>query len=82
MAVERDDWYTVKEAARILKVHPNHIYELVGRGELEARRLGRVIRISGNALRSVDRGVGPVTQQLRRVTEVRKRANGPTKRDR
>jgi excisionase family DNA binding protein len=50
MAPQSDQWFTVKEAARILKVHPNFVYALVRKGQLEAGRLGRVIRISREAL--------------------------------
>ena len=41
---------TVAEAAEFLRVHPNHVYELIRRGELPHVRLGRVIRLPRHRL--------------------------------
>ena len=41
---------TVAEAAELLRVHPNHVYELIRRGELPHVRLGRVIRLPRHRL--------------------------------
>ena len=41
---------TVAEAAELLRVHSNHVYELIRRGELPHVRLGRVIRLPRHRL--------------------------------
>ena len=41
---------TVAEAAEFLRVHPNHVYELIRRGELPHVRLGRIIRLPRHRL--------------------------------
>ena len=41
---------TVPEAAELLRVHSNHVYELIRRGELPHVRLGRVIRLPRHRL--------------------------------
>jgi len=41
---------TVSEAAAILRVGRNQLYQAVGRGELRAVRIGRSIRIPKHAL--------------------------------
>jgi excisionase family DNA binding protein len=41
---------TVKEAAAILRVGRNQLYQAVGRGEVRAVRIGRTIRIPKTAL--------------------------------
>jgi excisionase family DNA binding protein len=41
---------TVREAAAILQVGRNQLYQAVGRGELGAVRIGRSIRIPKHAL--------------------------------
>jgi excisionase family DNA binding protein len=41
---------TVREAAAILRVGRNQLYQAVGRGELSAIRIGRSIRIPKTAL--------------------------------
>jgi excisionase family DNA binding protein len=41
---------TVREAAAILRVGRNQLYQAVGRGEVGAVRIGRSIRISKQAL--------------------------------
>jgi excisionase family DNA binding protein len=41
---------TVREAAAILRVGRNQLYQAVGRGELGAVRIGRSIRIPKHAL--------------------------------
>lgn len=44
--------FTVQEAARILKVHPDTVYSLINSGRLGAKRLGkqRALRVSAKAL--------------------------------
>lgn len=44
--------FTVQEAARRLKVHPDTVYSLIGSGRLRAKRLGkqRALRVSAKAL--------------------------------
>ena len=41
---------TVSEAAKLLRVHPNPVYELIRRGELPHVKLGRVIRLPRHRL--------------------------------
>lgn len=45
-----DDVLTVDEAARMLKVGRNALYEACGRNEIPHRRVGRLIRFSRAAL--------------------------------
>jgi len=40
----------VREAAQLLKIGRNALYEAVGRGEVPHRRIGRTIRFSRDAL--------------------------------
>jgi excisionase family DNA binding protein len=42
--------FTAREAAAILRVGRNQLYQAVGRGELGAVRIGRSIRIPKHAL--------------------------------
>ena len=44
------DVLTVTEAAKLLRVGRNQAYELVRRGELHGRKIGRVVRIPKSAL--------------------------------
>jgi len=39
------EWFTAPQAARILAVHPQTIYDAVRKGRLEARGVGRERRI-------------------------------------
>lgn len=52
MTIEQNTVFTVQEAARILKVHPDTVYSLIGSGRLRAKRLGkqRALRVSAKAL--------------------------------
>jgi excisionase family DNA binding protein len=45
-----DNVYTVKEAAELLKVHVNSIYQLVEQKKIRAVRVGKKILISYKAL--------------------------------
>ena len=47
---EDDDVLTVDEAARLLRIGRNQMYEAIGRGEIPHRRIGRSIRLSRLAL--------------------------------
>ncbi len=47
-----DNVLDVEQAARLLRVGRNTIYELVGRNEIPHRRLGKQIRFSRDALMS------------------------------
>ena len=47
---------TVQAAARLLDLHPNTVYRMVRRGELQAGRCGKVLRISRDAVQKVLRG--------------------------
>jgi excisionase family DNA binding protein len=44
------DVMTVDEAAAFLRVHRNHLYDLIGRRQVPHRRRGRIIRLSRDAL--------------------------------
>jgi excisionase family DNA binding protein len=52
---------TVREAAAILRVGRNQLYQAVGRGELGAVRIGRSIRIPKHALLDLLAAAGPPT---------------------
>jgi len=45
-----DDVLTVEEAAKLLRVGRNSLYEAIGRLEVPHRRIGRKIRLSRAAL--------------------------------
>jgi excisionase family DNA binding protein len=45
MSNKHNDLTTIKEAAAQLKLHPNTIRNMILRGDLEAERVGRLIRI-------------------------------------
>jgi excisionase family DNA binding protein len=45
-----EDVLTVDEAARLLRIGRNQLYEAIGRGEIPHRRVGRSIRLSRSAL--------------------------------
>lgn len=47
---EAADVMTVEEAARLLRLGRNLLYDMVGRGEVPHRRCGRQIRLSRAAL--------------------------------
>jgi excisionase family DNA binding protein len=52
---------TVREAAAILRVGRNQLYQAVTRGELGAVRIGRSIRIPKQALLDLLAAAGPPT---------------------
>jgi excisionase family DNA binding protein len=52
---------TVREAAAILRVGRNQLYQAVTRGELGAVRIGRSIRIPKQALLDLLASAGPPT---------------------
>jgi excisionase family DNA binding protein len=58
-AMEGESWVlTVSEAARLLRVGRNHLYECVRRGEIPVLRLGRRILVPRSALqRMLERGL-------------------------
>lgn len=45
-----DDILSVDQAAKLLHVGRNTLYEAIGRGEIPHRRIGKVIRLSRRAL--------------------------------
>ena len=47
---EGDDVLTVEDAAELLKLGRNQLYEAIGRGDVPHRRIGRIIRLSRAAL--------------------------------
>ena len=47
---------TVQAAARMLDLHPNTVYRMVRRGDLQAARCGKVLRISRDAVQEALRG--------------------------
>ena len=50
---------TVREAAAILRVGRNQLYQAMGRGEVGAVRIGRSIRIPKHALQDLLAAAGP-----------------------
>jgi excisionase family DNA binding protein len=52
---------TASEAAAILRVGRNQLYQAVARGELGAIRIGRSIRIPKHALLALLVSTGPLT---------------------
>lgn len=50
MSALADEILTVQEAAALLKVGKNSLYDAIGRGEVPHRRIGRKIRLSREAL--------------------------------
>ena len=49
-----ETFLTINEAAKIMKVHPNTIRNLLNRGELKAQRVGtRIIRIYAADLQEI-----------------------------
>jgi excisionase family DNA binding protein len=52
MTLDQNTVFTVQEAARILKVHPDTVYSLINSGRLRAKRLGkqRALRVPAKAL--------------------------------
>ena len=52
---------TVREAAAILRVGRNQLYQAIARGELGAVRIGRSIRIPKQALLDLLAAAGPPT---------------------
>ena len=57
--IEEMKTYTVKQVSEILQVTPMTVYRLVSRGELDAVRIGRNVRISQSEL---DRLMGGETR--------------------
>jgi excisionase family DNA binding protein len=45
-----DKVYTPEQVATMLQLSKNTVYELIGRGELVAKRFGRVYRVPANSL--------------------------------
>ncbi len=45
--------FTIKQAAEIVKLHPNTIRNLITRGDLKAERIGRSIRIRNENLEAL-----------------------------
>lgn len=53
-----EEWLKVKEVAGRLKVHSMTVYRLIHAGHLDAVRVGKAYRISGESLRAyLGRGV-------------------------
>ena len=49
--------YTPEEVASILQLSKNTIYDLIGKGEIIAKKIGKVYRISQPSLSFVDTGL-------------------------
>lgn len=45
-----DDVLTVEQAARLLRIGRNQLYDAIGRGEVPHRRIGRSIRLARSVL--------------------------------
>ena len=48
--LDDDDVITVAEAARLLRVGRNALYDAIGRGEIPHLRVGKLIRLSRQAV--------------------------------
>lgn len=49
--------YTPEQAAQMLQLNKNTIYELINRGEIVAKRIGKVLRIPAKSLSYVFTGL-------------------------
>lgn len=49
--------YTPEEVAGLLKLSKNTVYDLIGRGEIIAKRIGKVYRIPASSLSFVFTGL-------------------------
>ncbi len=49
--------YTPEEAAELLKLSKNTVYDLIGRGEIIAKRIGKVYRIPASSLSFIFTGL-------------------------
>jgi excisionase family DNA binding protein len=43
--IMQEQVYSIEEAARLLKVHPDTIRRMIKRGEMQSRKVGRQYRI-------------------------------------
>jgi len=50
LSAAEPEWLTVQEAAVLLKVHPNTVYEMIKQGKLRALKYGRLLRLPRNGL--------------------------------
>ena len=67
------DTLTIADVARLLRVSPDTVYRLAASGELPGRKIGRVWRFSGEAIK---RHLDPDATNPRMVEA----ANGPRRR--
>lgn len=49
--------YTPEQTAKILQLSKNTIYELIAKGEIIAKRIGKVYRVSAKSLSFVSTGL-------------------------
>ncbi len=52
--MEKETFYTVKQASDLLKVHTNTIYRQIGKGKLKALTLGGTFRIAHSAIMQME----------------------------
>ena len=50
--------YTAKEAAEVLKISYRKVLDLIKKGELEAKKVGKAYRITDNQIRNYLEGGG------------------------
>ena len=48
--MEKETFYTVKQASQLLQVHTNTIYRQIGKGKLKALCMGGTFRIAHSAI--------------------------------
>lgn len=67
--MERDDLFTPEEIAGKLKLTTYTVYEMIKRGDLDAHRLGKKLRISGEQFEAYLRRAGGFTNTYDAVLE-------------
>lgn len=63
-----EEFYTVNQAATVLKVHPLTVRRYIKEGKLKAVRIGGNVRIALNELRAFTQDFIPHTKQVRMQT--------------
>ncbi len=69
--------YTPEQVAQILQLSKNTIYELIGRGEIIAKKIGKVYRIPASSLSFVFTGLDgdlykAEQEDLKNITKIQK----------
>lgn len=75
--IDFDRTYTPEQAASILQLSKNTIYDLIGRGEIVAKKIGKVYRIPATSLSFVFTGLDfdilkAQEEDLKKLPEIQK----------